>query len=530
MFATQFDSQVRLPDDYFEKAKREYTNWIFCWWREVFQNSADGGAKNIHLSIEVLECGDVIVTCKDDGVGMDETILRDVFLSLGGTNKGADSTGGFGYAKVIILFAHKSYTIHSNDNIVRGVGGNYSLTKSDSPIRGTVITVNLGKQNSSLVLMEAQRLLDNSNIGGLSVILNDKKHTPASTKHEYITDTEIGKMHFSDNPNCDTSRLVVRVNGLAMFFHDVFSSSRVAFSGVLDLNMASTEILTSNRDGLIHKYSRILNNLTTKLASDRSALKLGNLLNFVLNPKEHSIYGNSYQNDMDFDEGFGVGGYDSLALAGEHSFLAKGDSNTDDDGTDTPDPFATLKEQRRLMLGNITDRMAKIKCNAYPSQFSIRMTPNERDDKHGSKAEISKITKMLNLRRSQKLAWLWDSIVRHIMSTEWACQRGCSEHGHFEYYIYGREILTGFVFCDELAGLCSLNDTTATIYLNPNKLDDDYTFEDLVDIAIHEVTHLHEPNHTDAFSTTEIALRKSLRRKYTGNSFKKLCMAAITCQ
>jgi hypothetical protein len=51
---------------------------------------------------------------------MDRDVITDVFLCLGGSVKEEGAVGGFGQAKIIILFAHQEYEIYSKNSYVNG--------------------------------------------------------------------------------------------------------------------------------------------------------------------------------------------------------------------------------------------------------------------------------------------------------------------------------------------------------------------------------------------------------------------------
>lgn len=519
-----YESQVTLPRDYFAKAKREYSNWVFSWWREATQNSVDSGAKNIHFTIDVDEKGQIVVSCKDDGCGMSESVLRDVFLALGGTNKGNGATGGFGYAKVILLFAHLKYQIRSNEFVVNGEGGNYTLATSDTPIKGTIITVVIG--DSSTVTNVRNQLIDflnHSTVSDVKFSINGESHKIKEIIHAYKVDTSIGLLQFSDCSR-DYSRLAIRVNGLAMFYHDVFVSSSSTFTGTLDLNRPSIEILTSNRDSLIGEYSRTLNDITTTLGNERTTLKLSNLMSFVLNPRA-----TVEQAPLDVEPS------DDHEVAGKAHLAHTGNvSHTGGAAYPLPvnaDPFALLKKESALAAESLEERLSKIDCHVYPEQFTIYTTPTSKEDITQGNKKIAVLTKELNLRRTKKLAWVWDTLIHALLETRWASIMGVRSYGSEGYDLIhmflGREIRTGFVYSPDVRGLCSRNENEYTIYLNPTLLDPDYTFEDLLDIAIHELTHLDISGHDESFCSSEMDLRKSVRLSYKGSSLKNRCLAAF---
>src|SRR5690554_1029095 len=101
--------QVAIPDNFFLKeARQEYWNVSGRLIAELTQNSVDAGATRIDF-----EFSDDGYSCQDNGCGMTKEIMIPALLTLGGTRKAERSTGGFGAAKKILLFAHKEFQIRT---------------------------------------------------------------------------------------------------------------------------------------------------------------------------------------------------------------------------------------------------------------------------------------------------------------------------------------------------------------------------------------------------------------------------------
>lgn len=80
------NAQIRIGREFFTTALRDYEDWPEKWWREAVQNAVDAGACNITCAVEH-HPGGVAVSCEDDCSGMDEDVLINKFLVLGGTTK-----------------------------------------------------------------------------------------------------------------------------------------------------------------------------------------------------------------------------------------------------------------------------------------------------------------------------------------------------------------------------------------------------------------------------------------------------------
>jgi len=88
--------------------------------RELFQNSRDacrGIARqpDIVLTLETDDFRQGILTCQDNGFGMNEETLLSKFLVLGESEKAAGSTGGWGIAKSVIVGGACRWKLWTNE-------------------------------------------------------------------------------------------------------------------------------------------------------------------------------------------------------------------------------------------------------------------------------------------------------------------------------------------------------------------------------------------------------------------------------
>ena len=128
------------PKEYYVKQRVEgYSNWSFAFFRELFQNSVDAGAKNVHITIGDMpgrgafgrpgDVADVVrVSFTDDGKGMSEEVLRNVFFKPGRSTKtGGDTVGGFGTARVTLCFSQVNYRGHTGSCLFEGDGAEFDV-------------------------------------------------------------------------------------------------------------------------------------------------------------------------------------------------------------------------------------------------------------------------------------------------------------------------------------------------------------------------------------------------------------------
>lgn len=131
--------QVETPKSFFIKERDQfYADWTLSFWREFFQNSVDAGSKNIDIRISttgkrgsfeeaVSEPKEVTrVVFSDDGCGMTQDVLDNVYFAIGASTKDDESTiGGFGRARLMTCFSQDRYSIVTGDRFVLGDGPNY---------------------------------------------------------------------------------------------------------------------------------------------------------------------------------------------------------------------------------------------------------------------------------------------------------------------------------------------------------------------------------------------------------------------
>ena len=258
--------RVGISHDFFRKGLNDYAEPAVGWIREVCQNSLDSGADNVRFTTGYDDGGNTVVTVENDGPPMDEDTLLNKFLCLGGTTKTFDGTvGGFGVAKVIIALAHKSYRIDTGICVVEGSGGDFELSARPH-FHGTRTKVVFFGDCTA----ELKRAFDNfCKFGqwggtlwwnGSPSKMNMKKGSPRR-------ELSFGTVYTNKS---DSNKLVVRMGGIPMFVQYVGIDRCV----VVELSGKSSDVLTSNRDGLRYSYRNELSDFITEITVDkRSALK-----------------------------------------------------------------------------------------------------------------------------------------------------------------------------------------------------------------------------------------------------------------
>lgn len=259
----------QIPTDYFKSVPRkEYANYRQALAREFLQNSNDAGASCVKF---VLDTTERRLTVVDDGVGMDEEILVNKLLVLGGTHKAEGAVGGFGKAKELLFLAHKEFTIKTRNLVYKGSGLKGVLSYSDEHIQGTHIVVDF-YEDENLVELKAGMLNQlRTNQPNCSVYFNGELVEPAQ-RGEYIKDLTVGenaevfaKMYV--NPDSTSYCASVRANGVQMFV--VYLNSSDAPKITIELEGSSISKLTANRDYMNQDYAQALQAQINELVVDR---------------------------------------------------------------------------------------------------------------------------------------------------------------------------------------------------------------------------------------------------------------------
>ena len=126
---------VSFSPRFFANELKAYSDWRDAFWRELFQNSVDAGCRNISIRFQG-SSDEPEVIFSDDGPGMSQETLRDVYFQLGASTKGADDIGGFGRARMLTCFAHTSYWVRSHDYIATGCGASYQIAANPDLFTG----------------------------------------------------------------------------------------------------------------------------------------------------------------------------------------------------------------------------------------------------------------------------------------------------------------------------------------------------------------------------------------------------------
>lgn len=267
--------EMRVDANFYSSVLKDYEDWQEKWFREVIQNAVDAGAKHVDLKVEArLRPGtteaDFVVSCRDDGRGMDQETLLNKFLVLGGSTKSFGdkglSLGGFGKAKELIALPWISWKIHTRDNIAEGQGVKYSFDTAPR-IDGTLVEVVMPKDKATTAY-KATSFLSKCYLPDVKFTVDGKEKAADLKPHEQIDRFgDKGIVYHNPADVMSSSQILVRVGGLYHFGVYVTSSVRGVF--ILELTGRSIDLLSANRDGFRDQQLRWdVSNFVNELAAD----------------------------------------------------------------------------------------------------------------------------------------------------------------------------------------------------------------------------------------------------------------------
>jgi hypothetical protein len=513
--------QVQVPHSYFQKAKSEYSDWRWAMIREFIQNAYDAQAATIDFRLTINTAGRIELHVDDDGIGMDRDTLENVLLCMGGSRKPAGSIGGFGIAKAILFFAHHAYNIQTRDLTVQGSGGEYRLQIDGESIDGTRMTVELADES---VMLDSWRERITSYVracfmefatGRPVTIRLDGQELPQNNDcvYDFNVQTPLGAMWYDEIPGCSRSEFVVSVAGLPMFTETFYSSAnQSALSGGLELDAGST-VLTANRDSFSSTVREQFSKVVGGLVQNQSAVRFGEALDLSLN----------------FDAGVDV----------ERTCPSGFDTGGETSGRPTTPMLMVCTEAvKPESATGYAAALRRITHDRYPANFHLKVESLSLRRSAKSQAYITApaLVTELNRQRSAKLAHSWRAAMMTILCCDWAIANGVTlydgdglvvDWNSFEGSVTdlqvfhgGRRVDAGFCFIATAEGLCTVSAADGKphrVLINPLLLtaETGYRHGDTLDLAFHEVAHLWEQHHGEAFCSVEGKLRQSVRRWMT---------------
>lgn len=259
---------VQIGPSFFAKELREYSSWIEAHVREAAQNGFDApDSSTVHFTV-ARDGENTRVTFGNNGSPMDQDALVGKLLTMGETGKNfaAGKTGGFGKAKLLLMFAQLEWHIRTGTLAAAGTGGNYHLTDGLSYCPGTTTTVLIAGDRVADYCGAVRRFASYSQWPG-TLTLNGGQLATDLRKGNPRREFAWGKVYTNRQ---HANVLIVRMNGVLMF------ARRVDYKGcvIVELTGSSGERLTANRDSLLWSLQSELDDFVLQLSVDkRSALR-----------------------------------------------------------------------------------------------------------------------------------------------------------------------------------------------------------------------------------------------------------------
>jgi hypothetical protein len=210
---------IKMKHSAFTKVTRDYGNWREMWWREVIQNSIDAGATKVDCKAVEQPDGTWLISCHDNGHGMDLHTIENVFFALGETEKwGRVSHGGFGEAKKLIALAWIKFRVLSKDVEVSGSGSTFpklDVYEGGEEITGTLVEVVMPADKHTHAAA-AVAFIQKCHLPHVQFVVNDEVVVADLGSGEFKRDLPLNSKLFF-NRNIDLHAVLVRSNGLYMF-------------------------------------------------------------------------------------------------------------------------------------------------------------------------------------------------------------------------------------------------------------------------------------------------------------------------
>jgi hypothetical protein len=291
---TKFSNKVAIPATFFlEEAKKEYYRITERLVAELLQNSIDAGSKEISIVFD-----DDYYSYEDNGCGMDLNTLTNGMLTMGGSIKGTNATGGFGAAKKLILFSHKSYELITNNIMVNGAVLEYNIVEQEQNIlNGTYIKCFYSDPDlfcKEDMVDAAHKVLSQCFFDeNIKIHINGRRFTNFRTVRGSKTRASFGDVYaYVDKQKTEKhSYITVLHNGIFMFSSYVGFSSNMEI--VINVDIPSKKAFSQNRTSFINEYDLEFNEIKTKLLSNKKALVTNLMDEFsILGLSDFSYTGN----------------------------------------------------------------------------------------------------------------------------------------------------------------------------------------------------------------------------------------------
>ena len=297
--------RIVLPKWHFKKRiKQQYSSIPFAIAREIVQNSQDAGATLVNFTFPDGNSFQAV----DNGCGMSLDEFRLYYLSLGGTRKNTDSIGCFGAAKEILSFAWADYECRGQGFSVAGSGADCPVSDENGIPKGFSVAASDNGTNGSTGISATEIRTQLDRLVGLSdlriSVRVDGEKLPTKgrklRKSQIVKEFPFGTLYVHKSEPNDYERagyLYIRTRGLYTAIEYVGGD----YVYYLDVNAASLDVLTENRDGLRYDVKNAVQRELQAVSRNPAQLEV------VGNAKRIRLYGYAAQTQRDcYDPGLGT--------------------------------------------------------------------------------------------------------------------------------------------------------------------------------------------------------------------------------
>lgn len=256
---------IGISPRFFTHELNNYSDWKQAFWRELFQNSVDAGATCVEITVAQID-GTCEISFADNGPGMDERTMRDIYFQLGATGKdGADTIGGHGRARILTCFAHQNYTVRTQNLLCSGQGGNFEIDNMLPIHKGCIVSVGITEENSEKMEEALRDYLFTCQMP-CRVSINGEETSEWLYRRRATRALTFGSVHTTKRRPNST---VVRVRGVTMFER----YSGCPTGTILEIEAArAREILTVSRDGLKYSAQKELDTFLAEITVDNKSV------------------------------------------------------------------------------------------------------------------------------------------------------------------------------------------------------------------------------------------------------------------
>jgi len=289
---------VSVPPSFFVSERNTvYADWRTSFWRELLSNSLDAGASRIRIRTRL--SGDHLqADIVDNGCGMSREVIEDVYMRLGASTKAdGEGIGGFGRARILTCFSQDGYRIRTSDIVVTGQGASYDIESAGRPVKGCAVTIRMPAREVRRLHRGLERALRQSSLRcAIDLDLADRHSDGSEVRTiapELLAPGEDGwqrfrgwsrkgrfletlsdedgpwaSLHVNEGAQALKNLAIVRLQGMAMYEEHIHPAAQL----VVDLDPArARKVLTASRDSIRSPFREALQQVFSRIGADRTS-------------------------------------------------------------------------------------------------------------------------------------------------------------------------------------------------------------------------------------------------------------------